>query len=93
MFCDEDAVGTWEHSRRRQTEALWPEYKETTELMQMPAYTLNQQSNGKQWLKKYLFDHVQKIQELKQHHVHIWDEEKQDYMVLEHCAVRLGASL
>ena len=39
----------------------------------------------KEWLAKYLGQHVQQIQELKQHHVHVWDEEKKEYVVLEHC--------
>jgi len=39
----------------------------------------------KEWLAKYLGRHVQQIQELKQHHVHVWDEEKKEYVVLEHC--------
>ena len=43
---------------------------------------------GKQWLRTYLGEHVQRIQELKQHHVHIWDEEKKEYVVLEHCKAR-----
>ncbi len=40
---------------------------------------------GKEWLRRYLRHHVQKVQELKQHHVHVWDEEKKEYTVLEHC--------
>lgn len=43
---------------------------------------------GGKWLRNYLFQHVQQIQQLKQHHVHIWDEEKKEYMVLEHCKVK-----
>ncbi len=43
---------------------------------------------GKEWLRRYLHCHVQKIGELKQHHVHIWDEAKQDYVVLEHCKAK-----
>ena len=40
---------------------------------------------GRQWLRQYLDHHVQRLQELKQHHVHIWNEETQTYVVLEHC--------
>ena len=43
---------------------------------------------GREWLRKYLHGHVQKIVELKQHHVHIWDEAKQDYVVLDHCKTK-----
>jgi hypothetical protein len=32
-----------------------------------------------------LHQHVQGLQELKQHHVHLWDPDKQEYVVLDHC--------
>ena len=41
--------------------------------------------HGQAWLRQYLHRHVQRLQELKQHHVHIWDEKTQEYVVLEHC--------
>jgi len=40
---------------------------------------------GQAWLHQYLHRHVQSLQEMKQHHVHIWDEDKKEYVVLEHC--------
>ena len=40
---------------------------------------------GKDWLTQYLEKHVQQLQEFKQHHVHIWDDDKKEYVVLEHC--------
>ena len=40
---------------------------------------------GRAWLSQYLGKHVQRVQELKQHHVHIWNEETQEYVLLEHC--------
>ena len=40
---------------------------------------------GKAWLHQFLHRHVQRLQEFKQHHVHIWDEEKKEYAVLDHC--------
>ncbi len=43
---------------------------------------------GKQWLRKYLQAHVQKVLELKQHHVHVWDEARKEYKVLEHCKAK-----
>ena len=45
-------------------------------------------ASGKSWLRSYLREDVQSLQEHKQHHVHIWDEEKQEYMPLEHCRGR-----
>ena len=38
-----------------------------------------------EWLHNFLVVHAQHVQELKQHHVHICDEEKQGYVVSEHC--------
>lgn len=43
---------------------------------------------GKAWLKKFLQRHVQQVSELKQHHVHVWDEAKKEYVVLEHCKAK-----
>ena len=37
---------------------------------------------GKAWLRKYVHHHVQRVQESKQHYVHIWDDEKQQYTVV-----------
>ena len=60
--------------------------------MQVPSYIQGRESSSarnvsscKTWLQNYLGVHVQHIQELKQYHVHIWDEEKKEYVVLEHC--------
>ena len=40
---------------------------------------------GKQWLKEHLDIHVQLLQEHKQHHVHIWNEDTGERMPLTHC--------
>jgi len=95
MFADDNKVTTWNAGRRRAVEEKWPEYSETTELLERPNYMLRSENSGssgksviergRDWLRSYLSDHVQRLQELKQHHVHIWDEEKQEYIVLEHC--------
>ena len=37
------------------------------------------------WKKTYLQEHVQAVQEHRQHHVHIWNDKKGMYMPLTHC--------
>ena len=97
--CQTNQIG-----RRRKVEERWPEYSEETTLLETPSYTFqgkvgNNSSDkgsqrqsivqqGKAWLRFYLKEHVQKISELKQHHVHIWDEAKKEYVVLEHCKAK-----
>ena len=44
----------------------------------------NQIEEGQQWLQTHLDDHVQELQELKQHHVH-WPNEKGERVPLTHC--------
>ncbi len=44
----------------------------------------NQIEEGQQWLQTHLDDHVQELQELKQHHVH-WPNEKGERIPLTHC--------
>ena len=107
MFSEDGSLKSWEEGRRKEVERDWPEYSAKTELLETPAYTLENPvgnphsaqdgatphhsflktrlERGRAWLRQYLHHHVQRIQELKQHHVHIWDEAKQDYVVLEHC--------
>ena len=78
--------------RRKEVEAEWPEYRNETSFMETPEYLRARDSAqedrfkaGKKWLRQYLKEHVQRIQELKQHHVHVWDDDKQEYIVLDHC--------
>ena len=107
MFGDDSLVASWEKGRRKEVESNWPEYRETSTLLEVPAHTLEGSMGdphgalggttsrrsfwaarvqcGKQWLRQHLFVHVQRLQEMKQHHVHIWNEEKKEYEVLNHC--------
>ena len=107
MFAENGSLESWNESRRKEVESMWPEYTLQTELLETPSYTVqtsvgstsvNEVSEtshqtwaktrlqvGRAWLSQYLGKHVQRVQELKQHHVHIWNEETQEYVVLEHC--------
>lgn len=77
-------------------ESKWPEYSDEVALFETPAYITSQApieqtglnkrlQEGKQCLRHFWGLHVQKIQELKQHHVHVWDEDKKEYAILDHC--------
>ena len=72
----------WE-DRRLLTEADWPEYKDEIDLVSARSY-LRSDEDGKTWLNKYLSQHVQRIQELKQHHVHTLNA-KGERVPLAHC--------
>lgn len=94
MFGEDGALESWQQGRRKEVESSWPEYREKTELLEVPAYMGDaplteslkaRLERGQAWLSHYLQRHVQRLQELKQHHVHIWDDEKKEYKVLEHC--------
>ena len=128
VYADENLVKSWDNGRgqgrRREVERDWPEYSNTSVLVETPTYTRESTAGGshekneaasdmnsfvrqgdphnkeranpprsmrdkiqqgKDWLHQYLHQHVQRIQELKQHHVHMWNQEKNDYVVLEHC--------
>ena len=92
-FASDALVASWDEARRKAVENEWPEYSTTTDLITTPSYVLEADSRslpsrvqgGINWLRQHLELHVQRLQELKQHHVHIWDEDKQEYVVLEHC--------
>eukprot|EP00973_Karenia_brevis_P023978 3305987-Karenia_brevis.AAC.1 len=41
--------------------------------------------NARRWCTEYLFQRAQRGQELRQNHVHIWNERKQMHVPLTHC--------
>jgi hypothetical protein len=78
--------------RLPEREAAWPQNEKTKLLVSRPTY-LSQRDNviaqeerasaGREWLKTNL-QHVQTIQELKQHHIHL-PNEKGERLPLTHC--------
>ena len=94
-----DAERFEEH--RNRVEEEWPEYKESTALVTTPAYLQREnvalgsevplgsrpdlEKEGITWLQEYLGEHVQSIQEKKQHHVHPRTGYKGERKLLEHC--------
>ena len=69
--------------RRLLTESDWPEYKHSVDLVSSRSYLLSDE-DGKSWLNRYLNEHVQTIQELKQNHVHTLNA-KGERVPLAHC--------
>eukprot|EP00973_Karenia_brevis_P032599 4500568-Karenia_brevis.AAC.1 len=78
--CYED-VERWK-ARQAATEEAWPEYKNRLDLISKPS-CLSQNLSPKAWKKNYL-EHVQVVQEMKQHHVHTVNH-KGERMPLLHC--------
>ena len=72
----------WE-SRRNNIECAWPEYRDSVALVSTRRY-LHSDMDGTSWREKYLKEHVQSIQELKQHHVHTLNA-KGARVPLTHC--------
>ena len=62
--------------RKQATEDAWPEYKDSVELVSKPAYLSSPDMDSKAWLDLYL-KHVQRVQELKNNHVHTIDAKGQ----------------
>ena len=68
--------GGWEEGRRQEVESEWPEYRNNPVLSGRPAYLQQdmQMAGGVLSPSKGLAQHkqhVQRVQELRQHHVHV----------------------
>jgi len=79
------------NDRQQDVNKKWPNYADMYDLISVPDYVKNdvdptkQQMEGKAWLHEYLHGSVQKGQELRQNHVHYWNEKKKEYEPLTHC--------
>ena len=76
-------VAAWE-SRRASVEEAWPEYVTCVDMLSKRGYLASIDLDSRVWLSAYLEDHVQRIQELKNHHVHPFND-KGDRVPLTHC--------
>ena len=77
-------VEAWEERRRDQTENEWPEYRNCVSLVSQRQYLLDGNQDAEEWLDNYLLDHVQEVQEKKQHRVHVMNA-KGERVPLAHC--------
>ena len=89
-------IDEWK-ARRPQREADWPEYPADLELISKPGYisadswmheVAGRAPSNEEYAKQYRFD-VHRIQECRQHHVHIPDEEG-NRKPLTHCKRKDG---
>ena len=84
-------------ARLQLLEADWPEYPQSTALMPVRQYLATQAAEdpansdhtpdlneARCWLREYLDDHVQDLQEHRQHHIHIMTEDG-TRVPLAHC--------
>ena len=78
----EDA-GTWAREKQTSTKQAWPEYKEDPHLVSKPSY-LSSDMDDKEWRRRYLAEDVEKVAQLKQHHVHVMNA-KGERVPLSHC--------
>ena len=70
-------------SRQVEIEGTWPDYRDSVALVSTRRY-LQSDMDGTSWREKYLKEHVQTIQEMKQHHVHTFNS-KGERVPLTHC--------
>ena len=78
-----ERLESWDSDRRLAIENEWPEYANSIDLVSTRAY-LRSNMGAKDWRDMYLGDHVQRIQEKKQHHVHVFNA-KGERVPLSHC--------
>ena len=80
VYCDPHA---W-HDKQQEVEDAWPEYKQSTLMLDRPKYHQNHQMQAAMWRTAYLTDDVESLQMHKQHHVHMMDS-KGNRQPLNHC--------
>eukprot|EP00973_Karenia_brevis_P040537 5605463-Karenia_brevis.AAC.1 len=64
-----------------------PDLEDNAKFHDMKAFAAkpNLWKKAQQWIKEHLFVRGQRGQELRQNHVHIWNDKRQAYMPLTHC--------
>ncbi|CAJ1424274.1 unnamed protein product, partial [Effrenium voratum] len=74
--------------------ACWPEHKDNPDMIDAPGYQraraeemhmLDEEAEATAWCQTYLDEDVGKLQTLKQHHVHNWDADTQEFKPLTGC--------
>ena len=80
VYCDPHA---W-HDKQQEVEDAWPEYKQSTLMLDRPRHHQNHQMQATMWRTAYLADEVESLQMHKQHHVHMMDS-KGNRQPLNHC--------
>ena len=78
-----EKVDDWRKRLRTQTEQDWPEYSEYAVLVSKRAY-LRSDISPAAYFEKYLPEHVEDIAQLKQHHVHVLNNQG-ERVPLSHC--------
>ena len=80
-------VGTKHDKEIQSQEQQWPEYKDSHTLVGRPGYLLTQEAelSGNEWREEYLDEDIQRLQQMKQHHVHIYNEETGQREPLQAC--------
>ncbi|CAK9070711.1 ATP-dependent DNA helicase, partial [Durusdinium trenchii] len=69
VYCDKAG---WDE-KQKEVEDEWPEYKQSTLMLNRPRYQIEQEMPALMWKQTYLAEDVELLQMHKQHHVHIVD--------------------
>ncbi|CAE7244158.1 pfh1 [Symbiodinium natans] len=70
---------------RHETEAAWPAFRSSTLALSRPDYQSDSELSAETWKQLYLNEDVEKLQQLKQHHVHLPNTPDGPRMPLRHC--------
>ena len=74
----------WESRARAEVENQWPEFRDSLLMLSRPGYQYNEDIEAHDWKQTYLDQDVERLQQHKQHHVHLPDEEGRR-QPLAHC--------
>eukprot|EP00971_Amphidinium_carterae_P333709 6468568-Amphidinium_carterae.1 len=61
----------WTAKKQAEIEDDWPEYKQSTLMLCRPQYQSDGTMEANEWKKKYMAEDVERLQQHKQHHVHL----------------------
>ena len=75
----------WHNQGRSALEEEWPEYRSSCLMVSRPSYQSDEAMAPEQWKKLYLKDDVERLQQHKQHHVHLPCGPEGRRMPLAHC--------
>ena len=95
-----EAPHLW-NERQDETEAAWPNYEAYWDLIRVPTQLMPQNirssvyegfksakaylADGKTWLADFFLPQVQRCQEMRQNHVHVWNRDRSAKVPLTHC--------
>ena len=80
-----DNPAAWHNQGRAALEEEWPEYRQSVLMVSRPTYQSHEAMTPEQWKQQYLNHDVERLQQHKQHHVHLPCGPEGQRMPLAHC--------